>query len=238
MPQPTTITNLDITLQNSTALDGFKIKPLKDATRGTRKDVIMVDKDGLVNSTFDITTFLQALNQRIEKIIPITPNVNYVITPATQAPDEVNADGRAIYKKIYNNNFTGLIALTPLESDEAYLLQVTTHYRVTGVMPPGFVRVRSDFRGGGFNPINNVADSQDSIDLLPTNNIELNSDKTFSRYYYGETNLSYFQHEINIHIPNSIRTTYPEITIERQKLEIIVYIIKKSLYISTPIIIY
>lgn len=174
-------------------------------------------------------------NQKIDKIIPVNASGNYVITPATVVPDEVNADGRAIYKRGYNGNFSGPASITALQPDEAYLVHVTNHYRVTSVSAvPGSVRTRVDFLAGNLNPINPTSDSQDSEDIYTTNGIQINTDQSVSRYYYGELPLSYFQQEIQIHLPNSIRATYPAITVEEQKLEIIVYIIKKNVYVSTP----
>jgi hypothetical protein len=173
-------------------------------------------------------SFEQISNQRLDKIIPATASGNFVVSPAVDVPTEINPDGRAIWKKTYSGNFSGPTAVTALAADEAYLVNITHHYRVTsGAAVPGIVRARVDFLAGGLNPINNSYDSQDSEDMT-SSSLLLNTDQTVSKYYYGDTALSYFQQEMILMVPDSTKTTYPTITIEEQKMEIVVYIIKKN----------
>jgi hypothetical protein len=213
--------------------------PAATATTNTASYVVST---GVLTSTVNgvtATTTIPTSNMRVDKIIPVSASGNYVVNPAVDVPQEINGDGRAIWKKSYNGNFTGGAAVTALQTDEAYLVHVTNHYRITtAVTVPGSVRTRVDFMAGGLSPVNPTQDSQHSTDMVVTNNLQLNTDQSISRYYYGESALSYFQQEIHLHLPDSIKTTYPTITIEEQKMEIIVYIVKKNVYVSTPITIY
>ena len=107
MPQPTTVTNTNITLLNSTVLDGFKIKPFKDVTRGTRKDVIMVDKDGLVNSTFDLGTSITDLQAQITNLENMNAETSIKgdgINPAIPTANITNWKANQVYNFTVQNN--------------------------------------------------------------------------------------------------------------------------------------
>jgi hypothetical protein len=211
-------------------------------TTATTNTATYVPSTGVLTTTVNgvpATATIPSANIRIDKVIPCQANTNHVINPAVDAPTSIGADGRAVYVKTWSSNFTGAAAVTALQADEAYLINVIHHYRVTTAVPvPGMIRSRVDFRGGGLATLNPSIDSQDGEDLNPNSNIYVNTDQTVSTWYYAETALNYFQQQIDIDFPNAIRTTYPVVTLEEQKLDMIVYIIKKSAYNSTPITLY